>query len=199
MFENSLDTFNGNFFNFESFFFSKSKVKQKHFNWEKNKALLYLLETFNLFIHGKHKTAKTAAKAQSVQQSIPTPEVHSSNPVISKFHIKLSTVGIQKIKIEKKRPGMALFKKPSLDMGGVIVANDQRDRTVQFITISAILYFTHAEMFGDHLELNQKLYFLWREILGDTIKYFLLTFDDFLLKPAGHTVNSWCSTALKPA
>ena len=49
--------------------------------------------------------------AQMVERSIPTPEVHGSNPVVGKLYITYTyTVNcIEKTKIMKKRPGMAHF------------------------------------------------------------------------------------------
>ena len=53
--------------------------------------------------------------AQLVQRSLPLPEGLSSNLVIGKIYIEhflLSTVGIEKTKIDKKRAGMArIFEK----------------------------------------------------------------------------------------
>ena len=52
--------------------------------------------------------------AQLVEWSLLTPEVHDSNPVIGKLlsDIYLFTVNcIEKMKIKKKRPGMAHFLK----------------------------------------------------------------------------------------
>ena len=50
------------------------------------------------------------AVAQLLERSLPTPEVHGSNPVIGE--VLLSIVNcIEKTKIKKKRPGMALLKK----------------------------------------------------------------------------------------
>ena len=48
--------------------------------------------------------------AQMVERSLPTPEIRSSNPVIS--IILSSNCLIEKMKIKKKRPGMAHLKKP---------------------------------------------------------------------------------------
>ena len=48
--------------------------------------------------------------AQLVERSLPIPEVHGSNPVISKNLYRTFTVNcIEKTKIKKKRPGMAHF------------------------------------------------------------------------------------------
>ena len=49
--------------------------------------------------------------AQLVEQSLPTPEVHSSNPVIGKIYIEhwLTVNCIEKAKINKKRSVMAQF------------------------------------------------------------------------------------------
>ena len=48
--------------------------------------------------------------AQLVEQSLPIPEVHDSNPVIGKKLYRTFTVSfVEKSKIKKKRPGMAHF------------------------------------------------------------------------------------------
>ena len=54
----------------------------------------------------------TVVVAQWVEQSLPIPEVCSSNPVICKIYIEnFFTVNcIEKMKIKKKRPGMAHLK-----------------------------------------------------------------------------------------
>ena len=51
--------------------------------------------------------------AQLVERSLPLQEVCSSNPVIGKKYIEhLITVNcVEKTKMKKKRPGLALFKK----------------------------------------------------------------------------------------
>ena len=52
--------------------------------------------------------------AQLVEQSLPIPEVRSSNPVIGKNYLYRPFVSyqlcIEKTEIKKKRPGMAHFK-----------------------------------------------------------------------------------------
>ena len=53
--------------------------------------------------------------AQLVEQSLPIPEVHSSNLVISKkiiYHFSVNC--IENMKIKKKRPGMAHFLKNTI-------------------------------------------------------------------------------------
>ena len=63
--------------------------------------------------------------AQLVEQSLPTPEIRGSNPVIGNllywsFICLLSTVPIEKKKIKKKRPGMAHFIKKQTRMKKLI-------------------------------------------------------------------------------
>ena len=49
--------------------------------------------------------------AQLAEQSLPTPGVRGSNPVIGKIYIELFTANcIEKTKIKKKRPGMVHLK-----------------------------------------------------------------------------------------
>ena len=56
--------------------------------------------------------------AQLVERSLPIPEVHGLNPVISKIYIEhLFTVNcIEKTKINKNGPAMALFNKEILSL-----------------------------------------------------------------------------------
>ena len=62
----------------------------------------------------KHFLFRAVVVAQLVEQSLPTPEVRSSNPVIGKIYIEhlLSTVlKFEKTKIEEKEAGNGPFKK----------------------------------------------------------------------------------------
>ena len=47
--------------------------------------------------------------AQLVEQLLPIPEVHGSNPVIGENLFVYCQLCIEKTKIKKKRPGMAHF------------------------------------------------------------------------------------------
>ena len=61
----------------------------------------------------KRPYSRAVVVAKLKEWSLPTPEVYGSNPVISNIYIEhLFTVNcIEKTKIKKKRPGMALLKK----------------------------------------------------------------------------------------
>ena len=52
--------------------------------------------------------------AQLVERSLPIPEVRSLNPVIGKNLFVYCQLCIEKMKIKKKRPGMAHFFKKNL-------------------------------------------------------------------------------------
>ena len=55
--------------------------------------------------------------AQLVERLLPIPEVRGSNPVIGKNLYRTFTVNcIEKTKINKKRPGMAHFKKKKFNI-----------------------------------------------------------------------------------
>ena len=51
--------------------------------------------------------ARAVARAQLVEQSLPTPEIRVSNPIIGKFIYQVIYQQFNKTDKEKKRPGMA--------------------------------------------------------------------------------------------
>ena len=61
----------------------------------------------------KKYIGRAVVVAQLVKRSLPTPEVHVSNPVIGKVLIIINC--IEKTKIKKKRPRMAHFLKKNFN------------------------------------------------------------------------------------